>query len=236
MGLFKFTKKQIIVSSHQQPESPANEETHAHYDGSRIIGGLHWYKAQYERAMKLALTLGAGLIASVAIIALLILTRPTPQFFAATPDLRLAPLEPLSQPLLTEQGLLNWTTETVTQAVSIDFVEWREKLSRSREHFDEEAFKSFLDSLQKSGVLDLVRDKRLNVSASISRAPVITASGIVDGRATWRIEFPLVVSYESSQGVENTQKLLASVLVRRANTARTPRGVVIQQVVLKRDS
>lgn len=186
--------------------------------------------------MKLALILGAGLIASVAIIALLILTRPTPQFFAATPDLRLAPLEPLSQPLLTEQGLLNWATETVTQAVSIDFVEWREKLSRSREHFDEGAFKSFLDSLQKSGVLDLVRDKRLNVSASISRAPVITASGIVDGRATWRIEFPLVVSYESSQGVENTQKLLASVLVRRANTAKTPRGVVIQQVVLKRDS
>ena len=30
--------------------------------------------------------------------------------------------------------------------------------------------------------------------------------------------------------------LLATVLVRRASTAKTPRGVVIQQVVLKRDS
>ena len=41
---------------------------------------------------------------------------------------------------------------------------------------------------------------------------------------------------ESSQGVESTQKLLATVLVRRASTAKTPRGVVIQQVVLKRDA
>ena len=42
--------------------------------------------------------------------------------------------------------------------------------------------------------------------------------------------------YESSQGVESTQKLLATVLVCRASTAKTPRGVVIQQVVLKRDA
>ena len=59
---------------------------------------------------------------------------------------------------------------------------------------------------------------------------------LVGGKATWRIEFPIVVSYESSQGVESTQKLLATVLVCRASTAKTPRGVVIQQVVLKRDA
>ena len=62
------------------------------------------------------------------------------------------------------------------------------------------------------------------------------ASGLVGGTATWRIEFPLVVSYESSQGVESTQRLVATVLVRRASTVKTPRGVVIQQAVLKRDS
>jgi intracellular multiplication protein IcmL len=56
----------------------------------------------------------------------------------------------------------------------------------------------------------------------------------VGGRATWKIEFPLIVSYESSQGIESTQHLMATVLVARASTVTTPRGVVIQQVVLKR--
>ena len=165
-----------------------------------------------------------------------VVNRPTPRYFAATPDLRLAPLIPLDKPVLTQQGLLNWVTETISNAVSLDFLEWREKLTRSREHFEEEAFKSFVASLNSSGVLDMIRDKRLSVSAAVTRAPVIIASGLVGGKATWKIEFPLVVSYESSQGVESTQNLMATVLVCRASTVTSPRGVVIQQVVLKRGS
>ena len=81
----------------------------------------------------------------------------------------------------------------------------------------------------------MIQEKRLSVSAVVTKAPVIIASGLIEGRATWKVEFPIVISYESSQGVESTQKLMATVLVRRAATVTTPRGVVIQQVVLKRD-
>ena len=201
-----------------------------------VIGGLNWYRVQYHRAMKLSLGLVLALFGSIAVIVLLIVMQPGPLYFAATPDLRIAPLIPLDKPVLTQQGLLNWVTETISNAVSLDFLEWREKLSRVREDFEDEAFKSFMASLNSSGVLDMIRDKRLSVSAVVTRAPVITASGIVGGKATWKIEFPLIVSYESSQGVESTQHLLATVLVARAPTVTTPRGVVIQQVVLKRDS
>ena len=82
----------------------------------------------------------------------------------------------------------------------------------------------------------MIQEKRLSASSVATGAPVIIASGLVSGKATWRIEFPLIVSYESSQGVESTQRLIATVLVCRASTATTPRGVVIQQVVLKRES
>jgi intracellular multiplication protein IcmL len=230
-----FTKK---ISAEKQPGQQAGTEEKAPpaVDAEMIIGGVGWYSAQYRRAMKLALALVLALLAAVAVIAFLVLTRPTPRYFAATPDLRLAPLIPLDRPVLTQQGLLNWVSETITNAVSLDFLEWRDKLSRVRENFEDEAFKSFLSSLQSSGILDMIRDKRLSVSAVVTRAPVIIATGLVGGKATWKVEFPLVVSYESSQGVESTQHLLATVLVCRASTVTSPRGVVIQQVVLKRDS
>ena len=125
-------------------------------------------------------------------------------------------------------------TETISNAVSLDFLEWREKLSKTRENFEEAAYKSFLASLKSSGILDMIQEKRLCVSAVVTRAPVITASGLVGGTATWKVEFPIIISYESSQGVESTQRLMATVLVARASTVLTPRGVVIQQVVLKR--
>ena len=212
----------------------AGESPSPVYNAETIIGGLGWYRSQYQRAMKLAVGLVLVLIVSIAVIALLIAKQPTPRYFAATPDLRLAPLIPLDKPVLPQQGLLNWVTETISNAVSLDFLEWREKLSNTRENFEETAYKSFLASLKSSGILDMIQEKRLSVSAVVTRAPVITASGLVGGKATWKIEFPLIVSYESSQGVESTQRLMATVLVARASTVLTPRGVVIQQVVLKR--
>jgi intracellular multiplication protein IcmL len=217
-------------------EAGAEQSAAASPDAATLIGGLGWYRAQYGRAMKLALGLVLALCLALAVIVFLVLTRPTPRYFAATPDLRLAPLVPLDKPVLTQAGLLNWTTTTITDAVSLDFLEWRAKLTAARENFEADAFSSFVKALQSSGILDMIRDKRLSASAVVTRAPVIIASGLVGGKSTWKIEFPLVVSYESSQGVESTQRLMATVLVCRASTVTTPRGVVIQQVVLKRDS
>ena len=239
VSLFKKQKNVPLPEPQTEKQSTSMEEVHASSpapDTAAVIGGLEWYRAQFRRAMKLALGLTVALCASAGVAAILFLNQPKPQYFAATPDLRLAPMIPLDQPLLTQEGLLTWVSDTITGAMSLNFLEWREKLESIRPHFDDAAYKSFLASLQSSGVLDMIRDKRLSASAVATRAPVIIASGLVGGKATWKVEFPLIVSYESSQGVENTQKLLATVLVCRASTAKTPRGVVIQQVVLKRDA
>ena len=238
MNIFK---KKNVPLPEPRTETPSTgiKKEHASSpapNAEAVLGGLGWYRTQFRRAMKLTLGLSLALCIGLAVIALLILNRPKPQYFAATPDLRLAPMIPLDQPLLTQEGLLTWASDTITGAMSLDFLEWRKKLEAMRPHFNDAAYKSFLASLQSSGVLDMIRDKRLSASAITTRAPVIIASGLMGGKATWRIEFPLIVSYESSQGVESTQRLMATVLVCRASTAKTPRGVVIQQVVLKRDS
>ncbi|CAK7025457.1 MAG: hypothetical protein DELT_02563 [Desulfovibrio sp.] len=243
MNLFKKQKKDPETDTSISASAKATTEVHAFAqvapaapDAGTVIGGLGWYRAQYRRAMKLAFGLILALCVSVAATVLLVLNQPTPRYFAATPDLRLAALVPLDKPVLTQQGLLNWVSDTITDAVSLDFLSWREKLGSVREHFEDDAYKSFLASMTDSGTLAMIQEKRLSVSAVVTRAPVIIASGLVNGKATWRIEFPMVVSYESSQGVESTQRLMATVLVCRASTVRTPRGVAIQQIVLKRDS
>lgn len=235
MSIFKKQKDAPKPRESEQGMNGVHAEAPAP-DAATVIGGLDWYRTQFRRSMKLALALTVALSISLIVAAILLLNQPKPRYFAATPDLRLAPMVPLDQPLLTQDGLLTWASNAITGAMSLNFLEWREKLESIRPHFEDEAFKSFLASLKSSGILEMIQEKRLSASAVTTRAPVIIASGLVGGRATWKIEFPLIVSYESSQGVESTQKLLATVLVCRASTAKTPRGVVIQQVVLKRDS
>lgn len=232
-----FGKKKAAEPQPAQMEQQADVHALAPApDAQNLMGGLGWYRNNFRHAIKLVMGMIVALCIALGVIAFLLLNQPKPQYFAATPDLRLAPLIPLDQPVLTQQGLLNWTADTITGAMSLDFLDWRKKLDAMRDHFDDAAYKSFLESLQSSGVLDMIREKRLSASAVVTNAPVIIASGLVSGIATWRIEFPLIVSYESSQGVESTQNLVATVLVRRASTAKTPRGVVIQQIVLKRNS
>ena len=220
MNMSLFKKKRNVPLPEPQAETPSKSMTEVHAsppapDAAAVIGGLNWYRTQFRRSMKVSLCLVAALCLSLGVSALLLLNQPKPRYFAATPDLRLAPMVPLDQPLLTQDGLLTWASNAITGAMSLNFLEWREKLESIRPHFEDEAFKSFLASLQSSGILDMIRDKRLSASAVATRAPVIIASGLVGGKATWRIEFPLIVSYESSQGVESTQKLLATVLVCR---------------------
>lgn len=205
-------------------------------DAQNLMGGLAWYRNNFRHAMKLILIMLIALCVALGIITFLILNQPKPQYFAATPDLRLAPLVPLDKPVLSQQGLLNWVSETITDAMSLDFLDWRKKLEAIRQNFDEDAYKSFLESMQSSGVLEMIQEKRLSASAIVTKAPVIIASGVIGDIATWRVEFPIIVSYESSQGVESTQHLMATVLVRRADTIKSPRGVVIQQIVLNRES
>lgn len=232
-----FGKKNAAQPQHAQMEQMADVHALAPApDAQNLMGGLGWYRNNFRHAIKLVMAMIITLGIALGIILFLLLNQPKPQYFAATPDLRLAPLVPLDQPVLTQQGLLNWVADTITGAMSLDFLEWRKKLDSMRDHFDDAAYKSFLESMQSSGVLDMIREKRLSASAVVTKAPVIIASGLVGGVATWRIEFPLIVSYESSQGVESTQNLIATVLVRRASTAKSPRGVVIQQVVLQRNS
>ena len=234
MNIFK--KQKDAPESQEQAQSVREAHASSPAPDAAAIGGLNWYRAQFRRAMKLALALTVALCASLDVAAILLLHQPKPQYFATTPDLRLAPMVPLDQPLLTQSGLLTWVSDAITGAMSLNFLEWREKLEAVRPNFDDDTFKSFLSSLESSGILNMIQEKRLSASSVATGAPVIIASGLVSGKATWRIEFPLIVSYESSQGVESTQRLIATVLVCRASTATTPRGVVIQQVVLKRES
>jgi intracellular multiplication protein IcmL len=207
------------------------------YGTGEVMGGLQWYQKQYRASLKVLLLLAIALLVSAGLCVFLVLSRPDPKYFASSPDGHIVELLPLTQPSMSDAGILNWVAETTTGTVSLDFLGWREKLTSMRPNYTPEAFKSFVQSLRDAGVIEMIEGKRLNVACVVSRAPVITATGTgKDGRLMWRIEVPLIVSYESSQGIESTQRLLAKVLVRREDTTIAPRGLAIQQIVLARDT
>ncbi|BBO86767.1 hypothetical protein DSCO28_73330 (plasmid) [Desulfosarcina ovata subsp. sediminis] len=192
-----------------------------------------WYRDQYKRTLMICLVISILLLGSLIANTMQIFFKPEPKYFATTNDFRLAELTPLDQPVVSQIGLLNWTTETITRTFTLDFSNWRRQLMEVRSRYSNTAFKQLVKSLEDSGNLAMIKNQRLVTSCTITEAPVILAKGIVKGKMTWKIEFPMLVSYESSKGVENTQKLLVNTIVQRADTTKKAEGIHIIQLLMR---
>lgn len=69
------------------------------------------------------------------------------------------------------------------------------------------------------------------VSAAAISPPTILRKGLVNDRFTWRVQIPILVTYQSV--TEYTQQAnMVSMLVTRVSTLNSPRGIGISQFVV----
>jgi intracellular multiplication protein IcmL len=210
----------------------ADEAEAGEHGAGLVIESRNWHLGQNRRLFKVLMFLCPILLVSLLLNAWQVVARPEPRYFAVTRDLRIIEMPPLSEPVVESKSLTNWAGDVVIRALSLNFLTWRQTLSDLRGEFDPGGFESFMSSLKSGGHLEKIEKERLSLSALISGAPVVTMSAVKGGVMTWKMEMPLVLSYESSTGVVASQKLLAEVVVQRTETSRNPRGVVIRQIVL----
>jgi intracellular multiplication protein IcmL len=205
------------------------------YGAEHVIGSRDFLISQNRKLFSI---INCLLLAFVLVLGALIYLWVTQlgevKYFAVTPDLRVMEMNSLEEPFLSSEGLLNWTGEVVTGALSLDFLHWKKKLMSLRNNFDPIGFESFVESLESGGHVKKIEEERLSLSAVMTDAPVIISQGLKRGRMTWQIEMPLIISYQSSTGISATQKLLGEIVVERVRPSENPKGVVIRQVVLTR--
>ncbi len=191
-----------------------------------------WYKDQYRRSTMINLILSIVLAGSLSFNAAQLFLKTPPVYFAATSDLRILPMTPLDQPALTKSGVVDWASGVVRDTLTLNFLDFRTQLSAVKDNYFDEAYSGLLKSLEESSILPVIKNKRLNLKTTIPESPVITASGVLNGKFSYKIEFPAILSYESSNGVENTQHIIAKVLVQRVSATVNPKSVQIRQLIL----
>lgn len=156
---------------------------------------------------------------------------PAPKYFATSINGRITPLYPLNEPNQSDSAILQWTNQAAIAAFSYNFVNYRTELQASSGFFTADGWDQFLSALQSSNNLDAVKAKKLIVSAVATKAPVILQKGILNGRYSWRIQMPILVTYQSAS--EFTQQSnVVTVLVTRVSTLNSPRGIGISQFVV----
>ncbi len=152
--------------------------------------------------------------------------RPDPKYYATTTNGRVFGLHALSQPVITDSRLIEWTSIAVRNALTVDFLNSASQLARVKPYFSAGGWNRFEKALNQSGFIKTVEGKKLEVNAVVSSPPVILATDVIRGRFTWRVQLPLLLTFTSaSQTVQSTW--MAVVDVQRVSTQDSSEGIQI---------
>lgn len=208
-------------------------ETEASPTYQAVLGGIQRLENRCHRAELIIIILSAIILVSVVANVVCLLRGETMRIIGLTPDFRVAQVSPMTEPYVSQAGLLNFTAETITGVMALDFVRYKETLVNAKPRFSDAAFADLVRSLKSSGTLEFIKQKKLVSRVSIEKAPVITMQGEMHGHYAWRIEMPVVISYESSNGVLSSTHHVAHILVQRCPLSKNVRGIEIAQLVFK---
>ena len=156
---------------------------------------------------------------------------PEPRYFATSINGRITPLFPLNEPNQSDSAVLQWANQAAIAAFTYNFVNYRDELQASSGFFTAEGWDQFLNALQQSNNLDAVKAKKLIVSAVATRAPIILQKGILNGSYSWRVQMPILVTYQSASEFTQ-QNNVVTMLITRVSTLNSPRGIGIAQFVV----
>lgn len=185
-----------------------------------------------QRRLVLALLLSILVNLIMVVFTVYLLTHPpAPKYFATSINGRITPLYPLNEPNQSDSAVLQWANQAAIAAFTYNFVNYRDELQASSGFFTAEGWNQFLTALQQSNNLDAVKAKKLIVSAVATRAPIILQKGILNGTYSWRVQMPILVTYQSASEFSQ-QNNVVTMLITRISTLNSPRGIGIAQFIV----
>lgn len=167
---------------------------------------------------------------TVGILGLIILLRdsavPPPTYFAAMPNGALFPEKPLNEPSLETNELLNWITEAMMEANTLNFIDYNTVIDASSVYFTKEGYESYKNALTTNKIIETVLEKKYVLRAIASDAPQLLLEKPFAGRYMWKIKIPMQFRYQNVRTDYGTLVEI-TLIVMRVPTAQSPNGVLI---------
>lgn len=187
-----------------------------------------FYRDNYHRAMlALIIIFFINVLLGVTIF-YRYLNPPQPQYFATNAQYQIIKYHPLSDPMVSNNYVLQWVSKAVRSAFSLDFMHWRSQLQSASGNFTVNGWHWFLEAYKKSDNLTSLVKLKMVADATVTGAPVIQYQGVLDDRYIWKIEMPILVSY-TNMNKSIPQPLKVTVIVVRVPVQDNPNGIEINQ-------
>lgn len=190
-----------------------------------------FYRDGYRTLLKIAIIqvlIIVGLI--LAMYYVIQVNQPKDRYFATTSDGRLVPMVALNEPNLSTPALMSWAAQAATEVMTFGYHDFRRRLQEASRNFTRIGWASFTTALETSRIMEMVEANQYVVNAAPTSAPVLLEEGVVDGRYQWRIEVPIVVTYQAG-AQKRADNYILTLLIVRVSKLESPNGVGIEQWV-----
>lgn len=188
-----------------------------------------WTRERATFLMRVCLGLAICLFMSIVLNFLLALQPQQFRYIWTDAEGKLREITVLSEPSLSDVEVASWTASAMAQAYTLNFAEFRAQQIAAQQNFTSSGWRAFQTALERSNTLQTVQANKYVMTAVPTGAPVILASGQVQGRWAWKVQFPIVVTLQSSSAKQSLIHTL-EVLVVRQRPDENPRGIGIAQV------
>jgi len=189
-----------------------------------------FYRDNYRKVFSALLLMIVVNIILLGIIYYQITNPPSPKYFATTSDGKIIKLQPLNRPVIAPQVLLQWASMAAVEAYTYNFANYREAFQNLQNKFTLDGWKNFERALKASRMLETVIAKKLVVTAVATGTPVILDQGVVNGRHVWKVNMPMLVTYQSASEVTQSP-LVVTMIVSRVSPINYPDGIAIVSYV-----
>jgi intracellular multiplication protein IcmL len=173
------------------------------------------------------LSLIGNLLTGIAVF-LIYIAPPEPDNYSTSVNGQTGELVPLLNPNTSDSVVTQWANLATIGAFTYDFVNYQSQLEAASAYFTTDGWNSFMQSLQDSNNLKTVISKKLVVSAVALSPPLILKKGFVNGVYAWRIQLPILVTYQSASDVTQ-MKMVVNLLMTRIPTRDNYKGIGIEQ-------
>lgn len=160
-------------------------------------------------------------------------SKPEPRYFIASEDGGVIPIVALDQPYLNDAAVLNFAVEAITNSLTLNFANWRSQLSASSEFFERpNGWNNWLEALEGSGTLELIRNRNLVSSVVANGAVIVNRGPDAVGRFSWIVQIPITINYQSSSE-QRSENRVAELEIARLPTWQTSRAVGVTRVLIR---
>ena len=194
----------------------------------------------YERAMDLTKTVDRSMtiINGLSFISILVLIvafflqyeRPAESYFASSITGKNIPMQALKEINVSPSSLLNWSMVAVTNAYTMDFLNYEKSLEQISDFFTKSGYEKFRQSLNTSGRLQDIINNKLIASAVVVDSPVVLREGKSGKDYLWEIQLPITITYQGASVQIYKQWLAVTLLVKKVPTSEAKKGIGIENI------